>query len=92
MDQPAELETYRTGLDLLVADILKRPADSFSMIRQIRCRPLLYNPGDNGTIRCYRCGRPSFIHKVLDIERQICCQACSGLEPAWFKYINGNQT
>ena len=86
MDKPAVVEMYRTGLDLLVASILKRPADSFSMIRRIRCRPLLHALKDSGMLRCCRCGMPTPVHNAWDIEGQICCQACSGLEPAWFTY------
>ncbi len=85
MDKPAVVKIYRTGLDLLVESILKRSVDSFSMIRQIRCRAL-HAPGDNGTTRCCRCERPTSVHNAWDIEGQICCQACSGLEPDWFTY------
>lgn len=86
MDKPAVVEIYRTGLDLLVESILKRSVNSFSMIRQIRCRPLLQTSGDNGTIRCCHCGKLASIRNAWDTEGQICCQACSGLEPAWFTY------
>jgi formylmethanofuran dehydrogenase subunit E len=86
MDKPAVVEIYRTGLDLLVESILKRPVDSFCKIRQIRCRPLPRTAENNSTIRCCRCGKLSFVQNAWDIEGQICCQACSGLEPAWFMY------
>ena len=86
LDKPAVVEMYRTGLDLLVDSILKRPVDSFSMIRRIRCRPLQRAPEDNGIIRCRRCGKPASVHNVWDIDGRICCQACSGLEPTWFTY------
>ncbi len=81
------LGKYRAGLDSLVVNILKRPADSFSVIREIRCRPLLRSPEDSGTILCYHCGKQVPIPQAFDIEGQICCQDCSTMEPEWFAYI-----
>ena len=86
MGKPAVVEIYHTGLDLLVESILKRPVSSFCQIRQIRCRPLSQTPGNNGVIRCRRCGKSASARNAWDIEGQICCQSCSGLEPAWFMY------
>lgn len=91
LDKAAALRKYRAGIDSLVVNILKRPADSFSVIREIRCRPLLRRHEDNSTILCYRCGKQVPVSQAFDIEGQICCQDCSTLEPEWLAYINGRQ-
>jgi hypothetical protein len=77
---------YQAGVDELVKSILERQADSFCMIRQIRCRPLLHNADSMGNTHCCRCGKPIRIQKAWDIEGEICCQTCSGLEPGWFMF------
>ena len=81
--RPEVVEKYRVGLDLLVSSILKREVDSFSIIRRIRCRRLLHAPRYSGSIRCFCCGIPVPVRNAWDIEGQMRCQACSGLELAW---------
>ena len=85
VDNPAVVEIYQAGLDLLVKTILSRPVTSFCRIRQVRCRRLL-PMGSTKQIGCCRCGRPTPVHKAWDIEGDICCPSCSGLEPAWYTY------
>jgi hypothetical protein len=86
MDRPAVVKVYQAGLDTLVASILERPADSFCMIRQFRCRPLRQGDGGMGNIQCCRCGKIAAVQDAWDIEGGICCEPCSGLEPGWFMY------
>ncbi|HFQ80199.1 MAG TPA: hypothetical protein ENK33_02355 [Desulfobacterales bacterium] len=92
IEKAAALRKYRAGLDSLVVNILKQPADCFSVISEVRCRPLLRKSNDNGTILCWHCGRLVPFSQAFDIEGRICCQDCSSLEPEWFEYINGKQT
>ncbi|MFW8600977.1 hypothetical protein ACOHYD_05800 [Desulfobacterota bacterium M19] len=87
-DKAAALRKYRAGIDSLVVNILKRPANRFCVIREIRCRPLLRSHEDNGTILCYHCGKQVPIPQVLDIEGQICCLDCSTLEPEWLQALH----
>lgn len=86
VDNHAVVESYRTGLNLLVKSILSQPVISFCQIRQVRCRRLLPMGNDNLQTGCYRCGDPTPVHKAWDIEGDICCPSCSGLEPAWYTY------
>lgn len=86
MDNPKVVKIYRTGLDLLVKTILSQPVTSFCHIRQVRCHRLQPKENTNQQIACYRCGHPIPLQKAWDIEGDICCPSCSGLEPAWYTY------
>lgn len=86
VDNPTVVKIYRTGLDLLVKSILSQPVTSFCLIRQVRCHRLQPKGKTNQQTACYRCGRPIPVQKAWDIEGDICCPSCSGLEPDWYTY------
>ncbi len=86
VDNPAVVETYQASLDLLVKSILVRPVTSFCQIHQVRCRRLLPMENGNQQTGCCHCGRPISAYKAWDVEGDICCPSCSGLEPAWYTY------
>lgn len=85
-DRPDVVQRYQAGLDLLIKDILSQPPESFCQIHQIRCRPLLHTSESRGRITCSRCGRPTAVSNSWDVEGELCCRACSGMEQAWFMY------
>jgi len=86
VDNPAVVKKYRAGLDLLVKSILSEPVTSFCQIRQVRCRRLQSMGNSNQLTSCHRCGCPTPLNNAWDIEGDICCLSCSGLEPAWYTY------
>jgi hypothetical protein len=86
VDNPTTVEIYQAGLDLLIKSLLSQPVTSFSQIHQIRCRRLQVMENSKQQPHCQRCGCLTSIHKLWDIEGEICCPSCSGLEPAWYTY------
>jgi len=86
VDNPTAVKIYQDSLDLLVKSLLSQPVISFSQIRQIRCRRLLVNADGNQQTPCQRCGHLTSVHKLWDIEGDICCPSCSGLEPDWYTF------
>ena len=86
VDNPAVVEIYQASLDLLVKSIFSQPVTNFCQISKVRCRRLLAIENGNQRTGCYRCGRPTPVRKAWDIEGDICCPSCSGLEPAWYTY------
>jgi len=86
VDNPAVVKNYQAGIDLLIKAILSEPVTSFCQIRQARCRRLQAMEDFNQLTSCHRCGGLTPLHKAWDIEGDICCVSCSGLEPAWYTY------
>jgi hypothetical protein len=84
VNNPRVIKLYQTSLNLLVKSLLSHPVSSFCLVRQTRCLRLLPNDNSDQQINCYRCGRPTPIHTAWDIEGDICCSPCSGLEPTWY--------
>lgn len=80
---PSAMATYQADLDRLVQAVISEPMDLFCRIRQVRCRPLLTGDGPAVKVRCHRCGCPCPTTLAWDIEGEICCRDCCGLEPSW---------
>ncbi len=78
-----ELERYQASLDFLVRTILCEPVTSFSFIRQSRCRRLQIHNEEGHLIHCHYCGSLIPLDKAWDVEGDICCMSCAGLEPVW---------
>lgn len=85
-DNPEVAGIYQAGLDLLVKSLLSRPLTSFCHLSQFRCRRLLAKADAGQLIRCRRCGLSTSVRQAWDIEGEVCCLSCSGLEPIWFTY------
>ncbi len=81
-----ELERYQASLDFLVKSILREPVTSFSFIRQTRCRRLQTQNEEEQLVHCHHCGSLIPLGKAWDLEGDICCLSCAGLEPVWGIY------
>lgn len=84
-DKPDLVKIYRTGLDLQVEFILNSSLESFCMIHRRRYRSLHDAPPGIGAVFCRRCGNPTPIRESWEVEGQICCRTCSGLELSWIR-------
>ncbi|BCO10386.1 hypothetical protein GF1_27620 [Desulfolithobacter dissulfuricans] len=84
VDNPAVVEIYQASLNLLIKSVLCQPVTSFCQVRQARCRRLLSKHSSDQQTSCHRCGRPVPLSQAWDIEGDICCPACTGLEPVWY--------
>ncbi len=81
-----ELERYQASLDFLIKSILREPVTSFSLIRQSRCRRLHIQNEEGHLIHCHHCGSLIPPDRAWDVEGDICCLSCAGLEPVWGIY------
>ncbi len=86
VDAPNITRIYQEGVEQLVTGILQQPVENFCLIRQMRYRPLNQVCLGFGVIACHRCGKSVLVQNAWEIEGEISCQSCSGLEASWFQY------
>lgn len=80
------IKLYQAALDVLVKSLFLNPVPNFTQIQQIRCRRLNIYEQTEQQILCQRCNQRIPACKAWDIEGEICCPSCSGLEPDWYTF------
>ncbi|WP_457574816.1 hypothetical protein [Desulfolithobacter sp.] len=83
-DHPAVVSLYQACLNLLIQTLLGGPIQSFCQIRQRRCRRLPPRPPSGRQLHCHSCGQPLGCTDGWDVEGEIRCCQCCGLEPDWY--------
>lgn len=80
---PRAILAYQERLDHLIASLLSDPLESFSFRNQQRCRMIGQEAHGRRLIRCQRCGEFISPGPAWEVEGEIRCLACTGLEPSW---------
>lgn len=80
------VKLYQAALDILVKSLFRNPVPNFTRIRQIRCRRLHINEQTEQQVLCQHCRQLTPAGKAWDVEGEICCPSCSGLEPDWYTF------
>lgn len=82
--EPSLLREFcQQEVDKQICFLLEQPVNDFAVVRQSRYRPFPMIEGDRRKRPCHSCGRLLCKDQLWEIEGDISCSECLGVESSW---------